>query len=125
MRGRDESWKEQSRIVLVGVSSVCVHVHTHTNVLCMSREGWGGVWVCVCLSGDGGKLFEQDVLTQCVQRDILPHIQTDGAHLQTEKQITSSQISINTERLRLIPIPDTSPSSQMNSYVAADAYKTL
>lgn len=49
MRGRDESWKEQSRIVLVGVSSVCVHVHTHTNVLCMSREGWGGGCGCVCV----------------------------------------------------------------------------
>lgn len=33
-----------------------------------------GVCVGVCFSGDGGKLFEQDVLTQRVQRDILPHI---------------------------------------------------
>lgn len=32
-------------------------------------------------SGDGGELFEQDVLTQCVERNILPHIQTDGANL--------------------------------------------
>ena len=42
--------------------------------------------VCVCVSGDGGKLFEQDVLTQCVQRDVLPHIQTDGANLETDRE---------------------------------------
>lgn len=36
------------------------------------------------VSGDGGELFEQDVLTQRVQRDILPHIQTDRAHLETD-----------------------------------------
>lgn len=40
--------------------------------------------MCVCVSGDGGELFEQDVLTQRVQRDVLPYIQTDGAHLQTD-----------------------------------------
>lgn len=44
------------------------------------------MYVCARASGDGGELFEQDVLTQCVQRDILPHIQTDGAHLETDRQ---------------------------------------
>lgn len=38
----------------------------------------GGRWV---FSRDGGELFEQDILTQCVERNILPHIQTDGANL--------------------------------------------
>lgn len=40
----------------------------------------------MCVSGDGGELFKQDVLTQCVQRDILPHIQTDGADLERERK---------------------------------------
>lgn len=39
MRNQDVSWKEQSRIVLVGVCivcKVCVPVHIHTNVLRVS-----------------------------------------------------------------------------------------
>lgn len=35
------------------------------------------------VSGDGGELFEQQVLAQGVQRDVLPHVKTDGAHLHT------------------------------------------
>lgn len=38
-------------------------------------------------SGDGGELFKQHVLTERVQRDVLPHVQTDGAHLQTDTSI--------------------------------------
>lgn len=57
-------------------SFICVCIHMYV-VLCplggvkSDQEG---------ISGDGGELFEQDVLTQSVQRDVLPHIQTDGAH---------------------------------------------
>lgn len=60
---------------------------THRCTVYVRLKGGGG-WMCVyvCVSGDGRKLFEQDVLTQCVQRDILPHIQTDGANLETDRE---------------------------------------
>lgn len=58
----------------------------------------------VCVSGDGGELFEQDVLTQCVQGDILPHIQTDGAHLRTHTHTYLSQVQED-ERPRFNPAP--------------------
>lgn len=60
---------------------------------------------CVCLSGDGGELFEQDVLTQRVQRDILPHIQTDGAHLETDRQTDEASAHVLKQGLRLAPTP--------------------
>lgn len=36
----------------------------------------------VCVSGDGGELLQQDVLTQRGQRHVLPHVQTDRADLE-------------------------------------------
>lgn len=39
-----------------------------------------------CISGDGRELFKQDILTQCVKRHILPHVQTDGAYLEKESK---------------------------------------
>lgn len=66
--------------------SLCSRAHRCT--VYVHLKGAGGGWtsacVSVCVSGDGGELFEQDALTQCVQGDVLPHIQTDGAHLETD-----------------------------------------
>lgn len=63
----------------------------HVNcTLHVQRGGRGGGAVRV--SGDGGELFEQDVLTQCVQRDVLPHIQADGAHLQEQTFTTVNKL---------------------------------
>lgn len=94
--------------------TVCVHVHMHRNVLCMSicRE-------LEVVSGDGRKLFEQDVLAQCVQRDILPHVQADGAHLQTdgEGNVLTAHVSIKTfmERQSISPISETATSPRQLS----------
>ncbi len=83
---------------MVFVMYVCVHCpHAHKcTVYVHLKDGEG--CVCVYVSGDGGKLFEQDVLAQCVQRDVLPHIQTDGAHLETDRQthLLAGHVSINT-----------------------------
>lgn len=38
--------------------------------------------LCVCVSGDGGELLQQDILTQRGQRHVLPHVQADGADLE-------------------------------------------
>lgn len=127
MRNQDGSFEQQWRIVLVWCLyctvcvTVCVHVHMHRKVLCKSncRE-------LEVVSGDGGKLFEQDVLTQCVQRDILPHIQADGAHLPTdgEGNTLTAHVSIKTfmERQSLSPISETATSPhQLHLCVPANA----
>lgn len=48
---------------------------------------------CVSVSGNGGELLEQDILAQSVQRDVLPHIQTDGADLDRQRQTLTSVVN--------------------------------